>query len=93
MSKPTPIKTKRDLVASIAADTDMTQAQVKRVIDKAVKTLAKLHLRQDEPLFLRGLGSFRPVVRAPRPPSMLHDGVPAFKTVTFKASQTLREVL
>lgn len=85
------VTTKEEFAKYLAVQTGTTKAKAYETLNCVFGLLAHLHHIQNEPLNIRGLGSFRPVVRAERAASAIAPGTAEFRTVSFKASRTLRD--
>ena len=87
---------KVELVARIAARTDLTRTQAEEAVEAILATI-KEGLQQGEPVSLRGLGTFH--VRAKRarmarnPRTGAAAGVPARWVVAFKVGQLFKQAV
>lgn len=81
------IQSKNDLVNHVAHTTGTTTKAARAAVEATLQGIQSV-ASQEEPLQLRGLGTFRRKTRAER----LFQGtaVPAHTTLTFKPSRSLR---
>lgn len=85
--------TKHDIIASVAKDTGLTQADTKIVVEELLQTIGKI-LEDGKCIEIRGFGTFYTKVRKPRPARNPKTGevVPLLKRVVplFKYSSDLK---
>lgn len=88
--------TKADLVSAVAMQTGVDKSTTQAILDAAMRNV-KNAVANDEPVFLRGFGTFNNKLRAQklarniaRNTSVL---VPAHKVVTFKPSPEFTNAL
>lgn len=83
-----------DLIAHVAADTDLSKAQIKRVLNSIVEVTARA-LQKHENVKINDLGTFRPKHRAARTGTNPATGrkmkIAARWTVTCTVSKTLKD--
>ena len=81
--------TKANLVNEIAMQTGVDKATIQAIVDAAMSNIKK-SVANDEPVFLRGFGTFNNKVRAEKLARKCSKNtsvlVPAHKVVSFKAS-------
>ncbi|MDR3204555.1 MAG: HU family DNA-binding protein [Deltaproteobacteria bacterium] len=86
--------TKAELVAKIAEDTDLTQAQATKALNSLLATMIE-EIKDSGSINLAGLGSFTLITRAARtgfnPKTKEPLKIPASKSVKFKCSKTLKD--
>jgi DNA-binding protein HU-beta len=88
--------TKAELVAKLAQDTEMTQAQAAKALNCLLAVLAD-EIKNSGGISLAGLGSFALVERAERkginPKTKEPIIIPASKTVRFRVAKILKEAI
>ena len=88
--------TKADLVNDIAIQTGIDKTSIQVIIDAMMNNVKK-SVANDEPVFLRGFGTFNNKVRAQKLARNISKNtsivVPAHKVVTFKASPEFTNAL
>ncbi len=88
--------TKADIIARIASQTGLTKTDVREVVEGFLDSV-KYALRKDDPLEIRGFGTFQVVSRAPRKARNPRTGgkvdVPSRKQPVFKPSKELKKVV
>ena len=82
--------TKADLVSAVAMETGVDKTTIQAIIDAAMRDV-KGAVAKDEPVYLRGFGTFNNKFRAEKLARNIARNtsvmVPAHKVVTFKPSQ------
>ena len=88
--------TKADVIARIASQTGLTKTDVREVVEGFLDSV-KYALRKDDPLEVRGFGTFQVVSRAPRKARNPRTGdevvVPSRKQPVFKPSRELKQIV
>lgn len=88
--------TKADLVSEIALQTGVDKNTIQTILDLAMSSVKK-SVANDDPVFLRGFGTFNNKVRAQKLARNISKNtsiiVPAHKAVTFKASPEFTNAL
>jgi len=86
--------TKADVIARIASQTGLTKTDVREVVEGFLDSV-KYSLRKNDPLEIRGFGTFQVVSRAPRKARNPRTGeevsVPSRKQPVFKPSKELKQ--
>ncbi|MFC1607728.1 HU family DNA-binding protein [Candidatus Latescibacterota bacterium] len=86
--------TKADVIARIASQTGMTKTDVRAVVEGFLDSV-KYALAKDDPLEIRGFGTFYCVERAPRTARNPRTGeevkIPARKQPVFKPSREMKK--
>jgi DNA-binding protein HU-beta len=86
--------TKAELVAKIAQDTELTQAQATKALNSLLATIVE-EISDNGGITLAGLGSFTLVTRAERagfnPKTKEPLRIPESKTVKFKCAKALKD--
>jgi len=88
--------TKADVIARISSQTGLTKTDVRLVVEGFLDAV-KYSLEKDDPLEIRGFGTFHVVSRAQRKARNPRTGqevvVPARKQPVFKPSRELKELI
>jgi DNA-binding protein HU-beta len=88
--------TKAELVAKIAEDTNLTQAQTAKVFNCLIDTIAQ-EIKSSGNLAIAGLGTFSVVERASRPginPRTKETiTIPAKNTIKFNCAKALKDLV
>ncbi len=88
--------TKADVIARIASETGLTKTDVRVVVHGFLDSV-KYALKKEDPLEIRGFGTFYVVDRAPRKARNPRTGeevkIPARKQPVFKPSRELKKVI
>jgi len=88
--------TKADVIARIASQTGLTKTDVREVVEGFLDSV-KFSLKKDDPLEIRGFGTFQLVSRAPRKARNPRTGdevlIPERKQPVFKPSKELKKDL
>jgi len=88
--------TKADIVAQIALQTGLTKTDVREVVQGFLDSV-KYALKKNDPLEIRGFGTFSVVKRAPRKARNPRTGeevrIPARKQPVFKPSRELKKII
>jgi len=88
--------TKADVVARIASQTGLTKTDVREVVERFLDSV-RYSLKKDDPLEIRGFGTFHVVSRAPRKARNPRTGeevlVPHRKQPVFKPSRELKKIV
>lgn len=88
--------TKAELVAKIAQDSQLTQAQAAKALNSLLSTIVD-EIKESGSIALAGLGSFTLVNRAERagfnPKTKEPLRIPPSKTVKFKCAKALKETV
>jgi len=86
--------TKADVIARIASQTGLTKTDVREVVEGFLDSV-KYSLRKNDPLEIRGFGTFQVVSRAPRKARNPRTGeevsVPSRNQPVFKPSKELKQ--
>ncbi|MBA7560719.1 DNA-binding protein HU [subsurface metagenome] len=86
--------TKADVIARIASQTGLTKTDVREVVQGFLDSV-KYSLKKNDPLEIRGFGTFYLVERAPRKARNPRTGeevlIPARKQPVFKPSKELKK--
>ena len=86
--------TKKDLVLAVAKDTEITQVEVKRVVQRLLDLLIA-NLKEGKTVELRNFGVFKVRQRAPRrgrnPKTGQEVPVPSKRVVVFKPGLLMRQ--
>ena len=87
---------KAELIAAVAADTQMTKVQCEAVINATLKTI-RLQLCKHAPVAIAGFGTFKVSSRAARQGRNPSTGevidIAATNGVSFKAGKTLKDAV
>ena len=87
---------KSDLISNVAAATDLSKADVGRVLDGMVDAIAS-SLENDDSVAIVGFGTFSTSQRAARTGRNPRDGseiqIPASTVVRFKAGKALKDAV
>lgn len=85
---------KADLVSLVSVDLNISKAEATRIVEAVIEGIAT-GVERDERVSLSGFGTFRKKKRKPRrgvnPSTKEHMTIPASMTVTFAASQALKD--
>jgi len=85
---------KADLVSQISIDLNESKATASRIVEAGIEGIARGGERDDR-VSISGFGTFRKKERKPRrgvtPSTKEHMTIPASMTVTFNASQALKD--
>ncbi len=88
--------TKADIIARIASQTGLTKTDVREVVQGFLDSV-KYALKKNDPLEIRGFGTFSVVKRAPRKARNPRTGeevrIPARKQPIFKPSRELKKII
>jgi nucleoid DNA-binding protein len=88
--------TKADVIARIASQTGLTKTDVRDVVEGFLESV-KYALKKDDPLEIRGFGTFLVVKRAPRKARNPRTGqevrIPSRSLPFFKPSRELKKVI
>jgi len=88
--------TKADVIARIASQTGLTKTDVREVVEGFLDSV-KYSLRKNDPLEIRGFGTFHLVSRAPRKARNPRTGeevlIPSRKQPVFKPSREMKKVI
>ena len=88
--------TKADVIARIASQTGLTKTDVREVVEGFLNSV-KYSLRKNDPLEIRGFGTFHVVSRAPRKARNPRTGeevlIPSRKQPVFKPSREMKKVV
>ena len=88
--------TKADVIARIASQTGLTKTDVREVVEGFLESV-KYALEMDDPLEIRGFGTFYVVSRAQRKARNPRTGeeviVPARKQPVFKPSREMKKIV
>ena len=88
--------TKADVIARIASLTGLTKTDVREVVEGFLDSV-KYSLRKNDPLEIRGFGTFHVVSRAPRKARNPRTGeevlIPSRKQPVFKPSREMKKVV
>ena len=88
--------TKADVVARIASQTGLTKTDVREVVERFLDSV-KYALRKNDPLEIRGFGTFHVVDRAPRTARNPRTGeevrIQARKQPVFKPSREVKKIV
>ena len=88
--------TKADVIARIASQTGLTKTDVREVVEGFLDSV-RYSLKKDDPLEIRGFGTFSVVSRAPRKARNPRTGdevqIPARKQPVFKPSRELKGLI
>jgi len=88
--------TKADIIAKIALQTGLTKTDVREVVEGFLDSV-KYALKKNDPLEIRGFGTFSVVKRAPRKARNPRTGeevrIPARKQPIFKPSRDLKKII
>ena len=88
--------TKADVIARIASQTGLTKTDVRAVVEGFLDSV-KYSLQNDDPLEIRGFGTFYNVKRAPRTARNPRTGeevkIPARLQPVFKPSREMKKVV
>ena len=88
--------TKADVVAKIASQTGLTKTDVRAVVEGFLDSV-KYALRKDDPLEIRGFGTFYCIKRAPRTARNPRTGdevkIPSRKQPVFKPSREMKKLV
>ena len=87
--------TKADVIARVASETGLSKVDVREVIEGFLDSV-KYTLKKEEPLEIRGFGTFHVVERAPRTARNPRTGeevkIPARKQPVFKPSKEIKNI-
>ena len=88
--------TKADVIARIASQTGLTKTDVHEVVEGFLDSV-KYSLSKNDPLEIRGFGTFHVVSRAPRKARNPRTGeevlIPSRKQPVFKPSREMKKVV
>lgn len=88
--------TKADVIARIASQTGLTKTDVRDVVEGFIDSV-KYAYKKDDPLEIRGFGTFQVIGRAPRKARNPRTGeevtVPSRKQPVFKPSKDLKKIV
>lgn len=88
--------TKADVIARIATQTGLTKTDVRDVVEGFLDSV-KYALKKDDPLEIRGFGTFQVISRAPRKARNPRTGeevaVPPRRQPVFKPSKDLKKII
>ena len=88
--------TKADVIARIASQTGLTKTDVRAVVEGFLDSV-KFALEHDDPLEIRGFGTFYNVKRAPRTARNPRTGeevkIPARQQPFFKPSREMKNII
>ena len=88
--------TNKELIASIASESGMTQVDVSKVMDAFTKAIAE-NVAKNDKVVVQGLGSFELKEKPARTGRNPHTGeaitIAASKAVGFKATKSLKDFL
>ena len=86
--------TKADVIARVASQTGLTKTDVRAVVEGFLDSV-KYSLKKDDPLEIRGFGTFYIVSRAPRTARNPRTGaevkIPARRMPVFKPSREMKK--
>ena len=86
--------TKADVIARVASQTGLSKVDVREVVEGFIDSV-KVALKKEDPLEIRGFGTFYVVERAPRTARNPRTGeevkIPARKQPTFKPSKEIKK--
>jgi nucleoid DNA-binding protein len=86
--------TKADVIARVASQTGLTKTDVRAVVEGFLESV-KYSLKKDDPLEIRGFGTFYIITRAPRTARNPRTGaevkIPARKMPVFKPSREVKK--
>ncbi|MFC1552366.1 HU family DNA-binding protein [Candidatus Latescibacterota bacterium] len=87
--------TKADIIARVAAQTGLSKVDVREVVEGFLDSV-KHALKSEDPLEIRGFGTFNVVERAPRTARNPRTGeevkIPARKLPVFKPSREIKNI-
>ncbi len=87
--------TKADVIARVASQTGLSKVDVREVVEGFLDSV-KYALKKEDPLEIRGFGTFHVVKRAPRTARNPRTGeevkIPARKQPAFKASKEIKNM-
>ena len=87
--------TKADVIARIASNTGLSKVDVREVVEGFLDSV-KYAIKQDDPLEIRGFGTFYVADRAPRTARNPRTGeevkIPARKQPVFKPSREIKNM-
>lgn len=85
---------KADLVSQVSVELNESKANASRIVEAVIEGIAR-GVEHDDRVSISGFGTFRKKERKPRrgvnPSTKEHMTIPASQTVTFSASQALKE--
>ncbi len=88
--------TKADVVARISSQTGLTKTDVRDVVEGFLDAV-RMSLAKNDPLEIRGFGTFSVISRAPRkarnPRTGAEVNIPARKQPVFKPSRELKKLI
>ena len=88
--------TKADIIARIASQTGLTKTDVREVVQGFIDSVI-FAFKKNDPLEIRGFGTFSVVKRAPRKARNPRTGeevaIPARKQPVFKPSRELKKII
>ncbi|MFA6473036.1 MAG: HU family DNA-binding protein [Candidatus Latescibacterota bacterium] len=86
--------TKADVIARVASQTGLTKTDVRAVVEGFLESV-KYSLKKDDPLEIRGFGTFYIITRAPRTARNPRTGdevkIPARRMPVFKPSREMKK--
>ncbi|MDP2982740.1 MAG: HU family DNA-binding protein [Candidatus Latescibacter sp.] len=86
--------TKADVIARVASQTGLTKTDVRAVVEGFLDSV-KYSLKKDDPLEIRGFGTFYIISRAPRTARNPRTGaevkIPARRMPVFKPSREMKK--
>jgi len=86
--------TKADVIARVASQTGLTKTDVRAVVEGFLDSV-KYSLKKDDPLEIRGFGTFSIISRAPRTARNPRTGaevkIPARRMPVFKPSREMKK--
>jgi nucleoid DNA-binding protein len=87
--------TKADVIARVASQTGLSKVDVRQVVEGFIDAV-KFSLSQQDPLEIRGFGTFHVVTRAPRtarnPRSRAAVKIPSRKRPVFKPCKEIKNI-
>jgi nucleoid DNA-binding protein len=87
--------TKKDVIARVASQTGLSKLDVREVVEGFLDTV-KFSLKQEDPLEIRGFGTFHVVTRAPRtalnPRTRVVVKIPSRKLPVFKPCKEVKNI-
>ena len=86
--------TKADVIARVASQTGLTKTDVRAVVEGFLESV-KYSLKKDDPLEIRGFGTFYIITRAPRTARNPRTGaevkIPTRRMPVFKPSREMKK--
>lgn len=86
---------KQEIITNIAANTGLTEKEVSKVVENFIAEV-KSALIKNEPVFIRGFGTFNPTQRKAKKGRNITKGVsvdiPAFVLPTFKPAEEFKKM-